>query len=91
MLQDVHTRKEGTVDAAFGLINSLTRNKRALSISPIQGTLQSLFTGSKKLSLRKQKCQINKSSVFRKESSKGTPFEVKSLRYKKGFMPSKIP
>ena len=42
----------------------------------------------KKLSLRKQKCQINKSSVFRKESSKGTPFEVKSLRYKKGFMPS---
>ena len=40
----------------------------------------------KKLSLRKQKCQINKSSVFRKESSKGTPFEVKSLRYKKGFM-----
>ena len=30
----------------------------------------------KKLSLRKQKCQINKSSVFRKESSKGTPFEV---------------
>ena len=45
----------------------------------------------KKLSLRKQKCQINKSSVFRKESSKGTPFEVKSLRYKKGFMPSKIP
>ena len=31
---------------------------------------------------------INKSSVFRKESSKGTPFEVKSLRYKKGFMPS---
>ena len=45
----------------------------------------------KKLSLRKQKCQINKSSVFRKETSKGTPFEVKSLRYKKGFMPSKIP
>ena len=45
----------------------------------------------KKLSLRKQKCQINKSSVFRKESSKGTPFEVKSLRHKKGFMPSKIP
>ena len=42
----------------------------------------------KKLSLRKQKCQINKSSVFRKESSKGTPFEVKSLRCKKGFMPS---
>ena len=42
----------------------------------------------KKLSLRKQKCQINKASVFRKESSKGTPFEVKSLRYKKGFMPS---
>ena len=46
VLQDVHTRKEGTVDAAFGLINSLTHNKRALSISPIQGTLQSLFTGS---------------------------------------------
>ena len=43
MLQDVHTRKEGTVDAAFGLINSLTRNKRVLSISPIQGTLHSLF------------------------------------------------
>ena len=42
----------------------------------------------KKLSLRKQKCQINKSSVFRKESSKGTPFEVKSSRYKKGFMPT---
>ena len=42
----------------------------------------------KKLSLRKQKCQINKSSVFRKETSKGTPFEVKSLRYNKGFMPS---
>ena len=42
----------------------------------------------KKLSLRKQKCQINKSSVFRKETSKGTPFEVKSLRDKKGFMPS---
>ena len=45
----------------------------------------------KKLSSRKQKCQINKSSVFKKESSKGTPFKVKSLRYKKGFMPSKIP
>ena len=43
MLQDVHTRKEGTVDAAFGLIYPLTRNKRALSISPIPGTLQSLF------------------------------------------------
>ena len=42
----------------------------------------------KKLSLRKQKCQINNSSVFRKETSKDTPFEVKSLRYKKGFMPT---
>ena len=89
MLQDVHTRKEGTVDAAFGLINSLTRSKRALSISPIQGTLQSLFTGSKKLSLRKQKCQINKSSVLGKESSKGTPFEVKRLRSKNASCPVK--
>ena len=43
MLQDVCTRKEGTVDAAFGLIDSLTRNTRALSISPSQGTLHSLF------------------------------------------------
>ena len=34
VLQDVHTRKEGTVDA----FNSLARNKRALSISPITGS-----------------------------------------------------
>ena len=50
---------------------SLTRSKRALSISPIQSTLHSLFAISvdlKKLSLRKQKCQINKSSVFRRKA-----------------------
>ena len=73
---------------------------RLVSLTPLPGTKgrfqshrfkvhYSLFSlDLKKLSLRKQKCQINKSSVFRKESSKGTPFEVKSLRYKKGFMPS---
>ena len=88
MLEDVHTRKEGTVhvNVAFGLIYSLTRNKRALSISTIEGTLQALFAISvdlTKLSLRKQKFQINKSSAFRKESSKWTPFEVRGLRYKK--------
>ena len=43
----------------------------------------------KKLSLRKQKCQINKSSVFGKESSKGTPFEVKRLRSKNASCPVK--
>ena len=69
--------------------------QRLVSLTPLPATKGRFpshrLLDLKKLSLRKQKCQINKSSVFRKESSKGTPFEVKSLRYKKGFMPSKIP
>ena len=62
----MHGRGKATVDAAFGLIYSFTRNTSALSISPIQGTIQLLFrhySGSSKL-LRKQKCQIKKLNVL---------------------------